>query len=307
MGFPDSYREGKEGLILDDIASKLTRLSLREQVVVDVGAGCGGLAPLIMERCAEQGHRLFQVDSPEMLALLPEAPHVERVPAASPRSAPDCSNELGGRAHCVLAYGVLPCVFVESNVFEFVDRALELLAEGGQLLLADLPNLSKRKRFFASEAGVRFHQEFMGRPIARTSRSTCWSRERSTTRSSSRSCRGAVRPASTLTSSRNARACRSRTGGKTSSSSGPDGPLRVERYTADRGEEWNEFVRRSKNGTFLFERGYMEYHGDRFVDCSLIVRDDRGRLIALLPASRHDDALVSHGGLTYGGFVSEPG
>jgi hypothetical protein len=48
----------------------------------------------------------------------------------------------------------------------------------------------------------------------------------------------------------------------------------------------------------------MDYHGERFVDLSLVVRDLRGRPIALLPASRHDSVLVSHGGLTYGGFVS---
>ena len=80
--------------------------------------------------------------------------------------------------------------------------------------------------------------------------------------------------------------------------------MRVTRYTADRENEWNDFVLHSKNGTFLFDRSYMEYHSDRFVDASLIVHDDRDRLIALLPASRHDNALVSHGGLTYGGFVS---
>ena len=164
VGFPDVYREGKEELILNDISSKLRRLSLREQVVVDIGAGCGGLATLVMERCAEQGHRLFQVDSPEMLALLPDAPAVVRVPGRFPDECPALLNELHGRAHCILAYGVLPCVFVESNVFEFVDRALELLAPGGQLLLGDLANLSKRKRFFASEAGVRFHKEFMDTP-----------------------------------------------------------------------------------------------------------------------------------------------
>jgi hypothetical protein len=161
VGLPDSYRDGKESLILDDIASKLTRLSQREQLVVDIGAGCGGLARTFMDRCAEHGHRLIQVDSPEMLALLPEAQHVARVAGRFPDDCEDLIDDLRGRVHCVLAYGVLPCVFVESNVFEFVDRALELLAEGGQLLLADLPNLSKRKRFFASEAGVRFHQEFM--------------------------------------------------------------------------------------------------------------------------------------------------
>jgi 2-polyprenyl-3-methyl-5-hydroxy-6-metoxy-1,4-benzoquinol methylase len=161
VGFPDGYREGKEGVIFDDVDAKLTRLLLREQVVVDIGAGCGELARLMMERCAENGHRLFQVDSPEMLALLPEAPHAERVAGRFPDDCDEFLDQLRGQADCVLAYGVLPCVFVESNVFEFVDRALELLAEGGQLLLADLPNLSKRKRFFASEAGVRFHQEFM--------------------------------------------------------------------------------------------------------------------------------------------------
>jgi hypothetical protein len=80
--------------------------------------------------------------------------------------------------------------------------------------------------------------------------------------------------------------------------------LRVERYTADHEQEWNDFVRRSKNGTFLFDRRYMEYHRDRFVDYSLLIRDDQGLLIALLPASRHERVLRSHGGLTYGGFVS---
>jgi hypothetical protein len=161
VGFPDAYREGKEGLILEDISSKLTRLLLRDQVVVDIGAGCGALAGLMMERCAEQGHRLFQVDSPEMLALLPKVPHATQVPGRFPDDSGELLDELRGRAHCVLAYGVLPCVFIESNVFAFVDHALELLAGGGQLLLADLPNLSKRKRFFASETGVRFHREFM--------------------------------------------------------------------------------------------------------------------------------------------------
>jgi hypothetical protein len=164
VGMPDEYREGKEDLILDDIVSKLTRLSLEQQVVVDIGAGCDGLATLIMKRCAERGHRLFQVDSPEMLALLPDVPKVTKVQGRFPVDCAELLDELRGQADCVLAYGVLPSVFVESNVFEFVDRALELLAAGGQLLLADLPNISKRKRFFASEAGARFHREFMGTP-----------------------------------------------------------------------------------------------------------------------------------------------
>jgi len=81
--------------------------------------------------------------------------------------------------------------------------------------------------------------------------------------------------------------------------------LRVERYTGAASGAWDEFVRNSRNGTFLFLRGYMEYHQDRFEDHSLILSEERGRVIALLPASRRGEVLDSHGGLTYGGVVSD--
>jgi hypothetical protein len=79
----------------------------------------------------------------------------------------------------------------------------------------------------------------------------------------------------------------------------------VRRYTAADMAVWNGFVRRSKNGWFLFERGYMDYHADRFVDHSLLVSDENGRLIALLPANRCDGVLISHAGLTYGGLITD--
>jgi len=46
----------------------------------------------------------------------------------------------------------------------------------------------------------------------------------------------------------------------------------------------------------------MDYHADRFVDHSLMVYRN-GSLYALLPANASGDAIVSHGGLTYGGLV----
>ena len=76
----------------------------------------------------------------------------------------------------------------------------------------------------------------------------------------------------------------------------------IVRYTADRAEAWNAFVAESKNGTFLFDRGYMDYHADRFSDYSLMfyVGD---RLLAVLPAHAVGDTLCSHRGLTYGGLL----
>ena len=67
-------------------------------------------------------------------------------------------------------------------------------------------------------------------------------------------------------------------------------------------KEWNEFVERSRNSTFLFARDYMDYHGDRFADFSLMAFRN-GKLSALLPANISDATLYSHQGLTYGGWL----
>ena len=78
--------------------------------------------------------------------------------------------------------------------------------------------------------------------------------------------------------------------------------VEVVRYSAGLASEWNDFVKKSKNGTFLFNRGYMDYHADRFRDCSLMIYR-KGRLSAVLPANVVGDILYSHQGLTYGGFI----
>lgn len=79
--------------------------------------------------------------------------------------------------------------------------------------------------------------------------------------------------------------------------------MKIVRYSPDQASRWDEFVEASANGTFLHLRSYMDYHSDRFADCSLMVYSDSGRLTALLPANIKDTTLYSHGGLTYGGWI----
>lgn len=76
-------------------------------------------------------------------------------------------------------------------------------------------------------------------------------------------------------------------------------------YSPEYKEIWNEFVEKSKNGTFLFNRNYMDYHADRFQDASLLIFR-KGKLYALLPANRKQDIIFSHQGLTYGGLIMSP-
>ena len=74
------------------------------------------------------------------------------------------------------------------------------------------------------------------------------------------------------------------------------------KYSESRMAEWNDFVKKAKNGSFLLDRRYMDYHADRFSDFSLMFYL-KGRLYALLPAHVTGDTLYSHQGLTYGGLL----
>lgn len=78
--------------------------------------------------------------------------------------------------------------------------------------------------------------------------------------------------------------------------------VEIKLYTSDLHKDWNRFVEESKNATFLHKREYMDYHSDRFDDCSLVAYN-KGKIIALLPANRVGNTLYSHQGLTYGGWL----
>ncbi len=78
--------------------------------------------------------------------------------------------------------------------------------------------------------------------------------------------------------------------------------FKIEVYSSEKINLWNQFVQRAKNSTFLFERKYIDYHSDRFSDMSLMIYK-KGTLCALLPANRVDNILYSHQGLTYGGLL----
>ncbi len=78
--------------------------------------------------------------------------------------------------------------------------------------------------------------------------------------------------------------------------------IEIKKYSNKRKEEWDNFIRGSKNGVFFFLRDYVEYHSHRFTDSSLMFYKD-GKLRAVLPANINDDVLISHGGLSFGGLI----
>ena len=162
IGFPDSYRDGYEAAIFRDVCVRLTNLGRRGQTVFDIGCGCSDLPLLLADQCERHDNALVLCDSSEMLSHLPDGPTIRKAPGRFPTDHPGLIAEYAGEVDAILVYSVLQYVFVEGSMFDFVDACLSLLAPGGQLLIGDVPNQSKRKRFFTSAAGVRHHQAFTG-------------------------------------------------------------------------------------------------------------------------------------------------
>jgi len=78
--------------------------------------------------------------------------------------------------------------------------------------------------------------------------------------------------------------------------------ISIKVYNDNYKSEWDSFINISKNSTFLFKRGFMDYHSDMFEDNSLLIYKN-SELVGLFPANISDGIVYSHQGLTYGGII----
>jgi uncharacterized protein YqeY len=84
--------------------------------------------------------------------------------------------------------------------------------------------------------------------------------------------------------------------------------MKIKYFTEDFSSLWDRFVQDSRNGTFMQQRTFLNYHPkDRFKDRSLLVFNDKDHLLAVVPAAikKENDArvLFSHPGASHGGII----
>lgn len=84
--------------------------------------------------------------------------------------------------------------------------------------------------------------------------------------------------------------------------------MRIKVYDEDLKDRWDEFVIKSRNGTFMQQRHFLNYHPrNRFMDHSLMVYDEHDQLTAVIPgAIKHNGEkrlLSSYPGASHGGIV----
>lgn len=85
--------------------------------------------------------------------------------------------------------------------------------------------------------------------------------------------------------------------------------ISVRPYDESDAEAWDSFCQEALQGTFLHTRRFLSYHGDRFVDQSLVLESDKA-WVGLFPAAMDPTrrkCIISHPGITYGGLLHHGG
>lgn len=149
-----TFQSSAERRIIKDVTEKLALDS--DDSLLEIGCGPGNLLlPLSYQvaRCASiDNHAALE----RLTARCGTPMHIETY------SGDFLSMELPGSLFSkVLIYSVLQYVDSQASAIHFLRRALSLLRPGGRLLLGDLPNQDKKRRFTQSQAGVLASQEWL--------------------------------------------------------------------------------------------------------------------------------------------------
>jgi len=163
VGFGKVHREEKEQFIFPDIKAKILSEGNIE-IIVDIGCGCSKPVFDLIDFCKIERERvkeLVLVDSKEMLNNIKnEEKFIKKFDLKFPDK--EFVELYKNKVDVIIIYSVLHHVYFHQNFIEFLDSAVALLKEGGRLLIGDIPNLSKKKRFLSSQFGREFHKSFSG-------------------------------------------------------------------------------------------------------------------------------------------------
>lgn len=163
IGFADCHRAEKEQNIFPYIYKILLEPTLSKHLkgggvkLIDIGCGCSTPTLNLIDFCLKNKIELYLVDCQEMLDLLPSDSSITKIAAEFPNN--PIFEQMQGMFDYVLTYSVIQVV---PNFIHFIHHASLLLNNQGRMLIGDIPNLEKKKRFLNSKEGKLFHKQWSG-------------------------------------------------------------------------------------------------------------------------------------------------
>ena len=141
-------------LAFEDICYKCPNLKKRKGLnVLDVGPGCTSLQRLISSLCKEQEHTLYLADCPEMLSHISDDSHIKKYPGFFFFVTFEAIKKDSGGVDVIICNSVFVYDSAAYDICRFADCVMQLLNIGGNAIIGDCTNISKKKRFYASQTG----------------------------------------------------------------------------------------------------------------------------------------------------------
>ncbi len=146
-----AFQAGTERYILFDIMRQLKLVPSDDLLEIGCGAG-NNLIPFSFF-----AHSATGVDHQALLKVLKK-----RIKNTSIRCIPGnfLDVKIPGHFSKIIVYSVLHYLSNEKEVLFFIDKAVKLLLPGGKLLLGNIPNIDRKKRFLASPRGKIFEKKW---------------------------------------------------------------------------------------------------------------------------------------------------
>lgn len=160
-GLSDTEKAGRHGIQAKDekniVADVIAKLALEaDDDLLEIGCGSGNLLIPLSFRVKEA----VGIDHVNMIAALDKRfsdPSLSGVPGDF------LEIEMDRKFAKILIYSVLHYMSDGDEVFAFIDRAVALLRPGGRLLIGDLPNDDRKRRFNGSDRGKRFNADWQAK------------------------------------------------------------------------------------------------------------------------------------------------
>ena len=153
-GFKSKDRINREDLIFKDISNKLYDSVDKNLEVLEIGPGCSPLIEKHINFCSKNSHQLWLIDSQEILDLIPNSQSCHLISGNIVKLYDKIPN-----FDRILMYSVLQHIYLEHNIFQLVGNLINKLNPGGCMLIGDVPNIDKTKRFLSSKQGQEYHNQ----------------------------------------------------------------------------------------------------------------------------------------------------
>ena len=115
--------------------------------MIDIGCGCSGLSKEIINISKQKKINLVLLDIAPVINNIKNKNKFKKIKFIKGKFQ---NIKFKKKYDFVLIYSVIHYV---NNPHNFIKKAFNILAEGGKMLIGDIPNINKKKRFINSFKG----------------------------------------------------------------------------------------------------------------------------------------------------------